>query len=111
MNVTRTNTGHIRVNGKWFNLTDVVNAAFDKVRASGSDNPAFDMPPFFYTGAPYAEAIIALGCDEVAPPKSYRAEYVPPLGEVWRSREPAWPAIFGVAPSQAAVVAAHRRTE
>jgi hypothetical protein len=94
--VMRTNTGHIFVNGKCYNLFALVNKAFAIVKASGSNNPAFDMPPWFYTGSPYADAIVNLGCKEVAPPTSYKVECVPELGKVWRSREPAWPKIFNV---------------
>jgi hypothetical protein len=94
--VTRTNTGHIFANGKCYSLFALVNKAFDIVKASGSNNPAFDMPPWFYTGSPYADAIVNLGCEELTPPDIYMVECVPPLGNVWRSREPAWAKIFNV---------------
>lgn len=92
--VVRTDTGHIRANGKWYALSTLVDKAFALVTASGSSNPAFDMPPWFYTGSSYANEIENLGCVEVTPPTEYIKEYVPALGEVWRSREPAWPSIF-----------------
>ena len=94
--VTRTNTGHIFANGKCYSLFALVNKAFDIVKASGSNNPAFDMPPWFYTSSPYADAIVNLGCEEVLAPSIYMVECVPPLGNVWRSREPAWPKIFNM---------------
>ena len=94
--VTRTNTGHIRANGKWYSLHALADKAFAIVKASGSNNPAFDAPPWFYTGSPYADAIVNLGCKEVTEPPVYQVECVPPLGKVWRSKEPAWPEIFNV---------------
>jgi hypothetical protein len=96
MTVVRTNTGHIQANGKWFSLSDLKDAVFAKLKSSGSDNTAFDAPPWFYSGSPYADAICALGCAEVEAPKEYSVEHVPPLGKVWRARKPAWPDIFGV---------------
>lgn len=92
--VVRTDTGHICANGKWYTLSTLGDKVFDIVTASGSNNPAFDMPPWFYTGSPYADEIESLGCAEVIPPTQYQKEYVPALGDVWRSREPAWPSIF-----------------
>lgn len=94
--VTRTNTGHICANGKWYTLYALVDNAFDIVKSSGSNNPAFDMPPWFYTGSPYADAIVNLGCAEVPAPSIYMVECLPLLGNVWRSREPAWPSIFNM---------------
>lgn len=94
--VIRTNTGHICANGKWYSMFALTDKAFAIVKASGSNNPAFDAPPWFYTGSPYADAIVNLGCKEVTPPTSYNVECVPLLGKVWRSREPAWPEIFNV---------------
>jgi hypothetical protein len=100
MKVIRTDTDHIRANGKWFRRADLVDKVFTKLKAAGSDNPALDAPPWFYSGSPYADAICALGCAEVEAPKKYSVEYVPALGEVWRARKPAWPEIFGVAEVQ-----------
>ena len=97
MNVIRTNTGHIRANGKWFLMADILESTFSTIEKAGSNNPAFDSPPWFYSGSPYADAICALGCAETDAPEEYLVEYVPPLGKVWRAREPAWPTIFGVA--------------
>lgn len=94
MDVIRTDTGHICANGKWYNLSDLVNIAYNIVKDSGSSNPAFDTPPWFYTGSPYADEIVSLGCDVIDAPKTYKVEHVPELGYVWRSREPAWPKIF-----------------
>lgn len=94
MTVIRTNTSHICANGKWFNLKDLVDTAFEQVKAWGCDNPGFNMPSWFYTGSLYADEIVALGCKEVEPPKTYCIEFVPRLGKVWRRREPIWPEIF-----------------
>jgi hypothetical protein len=97
MSVFRTDTGQICANGKWFDLRALVDTAFERVRAWGSDNPGFDAPNWFYTGSPYADEIVALGCAGVDAPKEYRIESVPPLGKVWRSRDPLWPVIFNCA--------------
>lgn len=94
MNVIRTDTSHICANGNWYRLKDLVERAFEIVKESGSNNPGFDTPSWFYTGSPYANEIVALGCDTTNEPANYRIECVPRLGRVWRSREPAWPKIF-----------------
>lgn len=92
--VIRTDTGHICANGKWYTLSVLVDKVFEIVKTSGSNNPAFDMPPWFYTGSPYADELVNLGCKEVTAPETYKVEYVPALGKVWRSRELTWPSIF-----------------
>lgn len=98
--VIRTDTGHLRVGNKWFAVQDVSAAAFEAVRAAGSTNPAFDMPPFCFTGCPYGEAILKLGVQEVAAPTHYQVQYVPHDGKkLWRAREPIWPRVFGLDPS------------
>jgi len=97
MTIVRTDTGHICANGSWYNLHDLVDTVFERVKAWGSNNPGFDTPNWFYTGSPYADEIVALGCSEVDAPANYRIECVPRLGKVWRSREPMWPEIFNCA--------------
>ena len=97
MSVIRTDTGHICANGKWFALRDLVDTAFDRIKCWGSNNPAFDLPSWFYTGSLYADEIVALGCAEVDAPKEYWVLCVPRLGKVWRSRDPQWPVIFNCA--------------
>ncbi len=92
--VIRTDTGHICAKGKWYTLSDLVNTVFELVKASGSGNPAFDMPSWFYTGSPYADEIEKIGCKQVPEPATYRVEVVPKLGKVWRARDPMWPTIF-----------------
>lgn len=95
--VQRTNTGHLVVDGKWYWLQDVADAAYKKLKAAGSSNPAFDMPPLFFTGSPYGDAVHRLGCTEVRPPKTYRVEYVPHGGrKPWRAISPIWPEVFGL---------------
>jgi hypothetical protein len=95
--VIRTRCGHMRVGVKWFRLRDLGDAAHARLVAGGSDNPGFDMPPFFRSGAPYGEQLLALGCPEVSPPASYAVEWVPQFDHApWRARLPIWPRIFGV---------------
>lgn len=94
MRVIRTNSGHICANKRWYVLKDLVDRAFEIAKKSGSINPAFDTPSWFYTGSPYADEIVALGCETTNEPENYQIECVPKLGKVWRSREPAWPEIF-----------------
>ncbi|MCU0909770.1 MAG: hypothetical protein MUE98_00050 [Rhodobacteraceae bacterium] len=98
--VIRTDTEHMRVSGKWFRTADLADAAFDLVRRAGSENPAFDMPPFFYTGSPYGEALLALGVAPCDPPPSYRVMFTPHFGKSpWWRRAPIWPSVFGVDPA------------
>ncbi|MDZ7906423.1 MAG: hypothetical protein U5N55_12055 [Cypionkella sp.] len=95
--VYRTDTEHLIVRGKWFDARAVSQAAYDAVKAAGSKNPAFDMPPFCYTGCPYPDAILALELPEVDPPQKYRVMYVPHDGKKpYRGREPIWPQVFGL---------------
>jgi len=95
--VVRTNTGHLLVDGCWFNVSDVSSKAHQVVKDYGSNNPGFDSPPFCYTGCPYAEAILSLGCEETTPPEEWQVEILPRMKEKpWRSREPIWPEVFGI---------------
>lgn len=85
------------VSDKCFLLSDLADAAYAALVDHGSRNPGFDMPPFFYTGSPYGEAILKMGCPEVDPPRAWRAEYVPQDGvEPWANRKPIWPEVFGI---------------
>ena len=96
--VIRTDTGHIKVGDTWFTVQSLVDAAFDKVKAAGSTNPAFDQPPFFYSGSPYGDAILTLGCTPMeSGPKDFKVEWVCHDGKKpWRSRDPIWPELFAV---------------
>lgn len=95
--VIRTDTGHMRVNDVWLLTKEVSDKAFAVVKAAGSNNPAFDAPPFCRTGCPYPDAILSLGCKEVEPPKEYRVECVfHDEKKPWRQREPIWPHIFKI---------------
>lgn len=98
LEVVRFDTEHLWVKGRWFSVHDVADAALSAVVAAGSRNPAFDMPPFCYSGCPYADAILALGCDEISPaPDTARAMLTPHDGKKpARCREPIWPEVFGV---------------
>lgn len=95
--VFRTDTGHLCVKGIWLIVEDVVEATYQCIKKAGSKNIAFDMPPFLYTGCPYPDAILDLGCTPVLPPNSYRIEYVEQDGKKpWHSRTPIWPVVFDV---------------
>lgn len=84
------------IDGHFYSLSDCVDLAYNAVVYSGSKNPAFDMPPWFYSGSPYADAILALGVMRVKPPEAFQAEFVPKSALGWAARPPAWPEIFGV---------------
>jgi hypothetical protein len=96
--VERTREGYLRVDDRWFTVQSVADAAYRRLEEAGSSNPAFDAPPFCFTGCPYADAILALGLPyTLTPPESATVEYVPHDGKKpWRAREPIWPAVFGV---------------
>jgi hypothetical protein len=86
----------LRINGKFYSLYDAVEKAFAEVRAFGSNNVAFDAPPWFYTGSPYGDAILALGPIEMPSPQFFRAEYLPQSKPGWARQSPIWPKVFGV---------------
>lgn len=92
--VVRTDTEHVRVDGVWFRTFDLRDALEDIVRAAGSRNVAFDMPPALYTGSPWADVLLSLGVAPVTAPRDWRAVAVPRLGKVWRSRCPLWETLW-----------------
>lgn len=84
----------LKVGENYYCLSELIDTAFYIVKRN-SDNPAFDMPSWFYSGSPYGENILKLGVNPIEEtPSEFIPEYVPKLGKVWRSREPAWPQIF-----------------
>lgn len=80
----------IVVDGLGYHLAALAEASYALVK--DTDNPAFHMPGWFYSGSPYAEQIKALGVTPYPIPKNFRAEYVPDLGKVWRRGPTAWEA-------------------
>lgn len=83
-----------------FGLGQLTDLTFEEAKGYGSDNPAFHMPGWFYSGSPYDKQILALAerhSVEPAPiPKDFIPEYVPKLGYVWRTTEPKWIDHYGV---------------
>lgn len=83
----------------WFKLHDLVDEVDRRLEAAGS----YHRPPFFYTGSPYGEALLALG---VQPIKAL--DKLPPIEFVggaldrdrstrpWFGEPQAWPVIFDV---------------
>ncbi len=67
MFVTRNSNDQVCANGNWYDLQELVNAAYNRAKKAGSKNPAFDIPSWFYTGSPYANEIVALGCTTIEP--------------------------------------------
>jgi hypothetical protein len=94
MRVIRTDTGHVRVDGKWFSMRSLREALWQTLEDAGSTNVAFDIPGAFYSGSPWGDVLLSLGVVEVAEPANWRAEYVPPLGVVWRAHRPLWEALW-----------------
>jgi hypothetical protein len=80
----------IIVDGVGYDLRDCSERSYALVVEAGSNNPAFDMPGWFFSGSPYAEQIKALGAAIVAIPDDFRPEWVPDLGKLWSSREAIW---------------------
>ena len=76
LRVMRTDA-HIQIGDQWFSTRSLVNAAYDRIVSAGSKNPAFDSPPFFWTGSPYGVQILSLGCETVAAPETYVVHYLP----------------------------------
>ena len=84
----------LKIGEDFYSLSKVTDKVF-KIVSKHSDNPAFDMPGWFYSGSPYGKEILEL---QVKPleqqPSEFQPEFVPKLGKVWRAREPLWPQIF-----------------
>jgi hypothetical protein len=78
------------VDGIGYRLADLVAATFALVK--DTDNPAFHMPGWFYSGSPYAEQIKRLGVSTCDIPPDFVPEYVPELGKLWRKMPTAWDA-------------------
>lgn len=84
----------LKVGNEFYSLSKLVDTVFEIVKQH-SPNPAFHMPGWFYSGSPYGKEICDLGVEPLKDtPKEFIPEFVPPLGKVWRSREPLWPKIF-----------------
>ena len=83
----------LKVDDVFYQLSELVDKVFDIVKQYSS-NPAFDIPGWFYSGSPYADEIHKLGATPIENVNEFIPEFVPPLGKVWRSREPIWPQIF-----------------
>lgn len=84
----------LKVGNEFYSLSQLVDAVFE-VMKQHSSNPAFDAPGWFYSGSPYGKEIYSLGIQPLKDtPTEFVPEFVPSLGKVWRSKEPAWPQIF-----------------
>jgi hypothetical protein len=83
----------LKVDDVFYQLSTLVDCVFEIVKQR-SDNPAFDMPGWFYSGSPYADEIHKLGVKPVNAPNKFTPEFTPLLGNIWRTREPMWPSIF-----------------
>lgn len=78
------------VDGQAYNLRALVKASYAMVKELGSKNPGFDMPPWFFSGSPYAEQIKALGVQPIPIPENFTAEYLPQSTPGWSRRPPIW---------------------
>jgi len=83
------------VRGKAFRLHDLIDATRSKLAAAG----CWDNPPMFYSGSPYADALLSLGAPEVAIPTAFRAEFLPHTPQnhlpYFGVRSSAWASILG----------------
>ena len=64
------------VDGQAYSLRDLVDASYAMVKGLGSKNPGSDMPPWFYSGSPYADQIKALGVQPIPVPENFSAEWL-----------------------------------
>lgn len=86
--VIRTDREFMRVRGQWFTTRQIADACDRKVAQWFADHPeegprfCTNRPPFFRSGSPYADAILALGCEPIAAPAD-------PGCEVWTPVLPA----------------------
>ena len=80
---------YLKVGGDFYNLHDLGDAAFELVKQT-STNPGFDLPPWFYSGSPYAEQIRALGVPPCAAPASFVPEYLPQTDRQLWNRHASW---------------------
>lgn len=84
----------LKVGNNFYSPSQLVDTVFEIVKQHSS-NPAFDTPGWFYSGSPYGKEIISIGVKTLEKePDEFVPEFVPPLGKVYRTREPIWPEIF-----------------
>lgn len=95
ISVIRADTGDLRIGDEWYSTRELLEVIDRRLTEAGSTNIGFDRPPFFRTGTPYGEALLALGCKPIKGPEKYRIAVVPHDGKKpWRSRKPIWPEVF-----------------
>lgn len=80
-----------------YSISALRDAAIEKLRPH-TKNIGYHMPPFFYTGSPYADAMLALGVEPMGKiPKNFKAECVPrATTPAAMSQNQIWPKIFNV---------------
>jgi hypothetical protein len=84
----------LKVGNEFYTLSELFDSVFEIVKQH-SKNPGFDTPGWFYSGSPYGKEIISIGVKPLEKePAEFVPEFVPPLGKVYRTREPIWPEIF-----------------
>lgn len=85
------------IDGVPYSIMTLRDAVIEKLRPH-TKNIGYNIPPFFYSGSPYADAMLALGVDpkdEV--PDNFRAEWVPQSTKpAAMSQNQIWPKIFNV---------------
>jgi hypothetical protein len=84
----------LKVDEYYFSLSEVVDHVYTIV-CQYSDNPGFDMPPWFFSGSPYADEILRLGITPIQHQvREFTPEFTPAARPTWRANEPKWMSIF-----------------
>lgn len=92
----------VMVGNRCFSLAALTRATYEAVKRAGSQNPAYDMPPWFYSGSEYGREICDLGVPFVVGfPDAFAPEYVPKSTPSLCGRPPIWPEVFGRGQSEA----------
>jgi hypothetical protein len=96
MRVLRDSTNDLlKVDENYFSLSQIVDRVYEIV-SKHSSNPGFDMPPWFYSGSPYADEILNIGIEPLKlKPKEFQPEFLPQSNNKnWKAKQPLWTKIF-----------------
>lgn len=87
----------ILIDGVPYQLSTLRDAAIKKLKPH-TKNVGYNMPPFFYTGSPYADAMLALGVTPMHEiPSGFQVECVPQATKpAAMSQNQIWPQVFNV---------------
>lgn len=87
---------YISIDGVFYNMKSIADALYNEAKEY-SDNPAFHMPGWLFSGSPYGEQLLDVifrnNINSVDTPKHFRPEFVPTINYrivSAKGEEPKW---------------------